>query len=84
MNNNFKSWVWQYANRVENKAYCNLCSENENNEFCCNGGSTGSLGRHLATIHNIRPISNNSKSKRYVHTYYLVLNKFEIKTIITF
>jgi len=53
MNNNRKSWVWQYANRVENKAYCSLCSENKNNEFCCNGGSTGSLGRHLATIHNI-------------------------------
>lgn len=68
MNSNRRCWVWQYANRVENKAYCNLCSENENNEFCCNGGSTGSLGRHLATIHNIQPLSNNSKSKRYVQT----------------
>jgi len=71
MNNNRKSWVWRYANRIGNKAYCSLCSENENNEFCCNGGSTESLGRHLAIINRTQPISNNSKSKRYVH---IVLN----------
>lgn len=54
--NSRRSWVWQYANRRGNKAYCSLCSEDENNEFCCNGSTTGSLGRHLMTIHNIKPI----------------------------
>jgi hypothetical protein len=48
--NNRLSWVWQYTNRQVNKAYCSLCSVNENNEFCCNGGTTGFLGRHLMTI----------------------------------
>ncbi|XP_025201856.1 zinc finger BED domain-containing protein 1-like [Melanaphis sacchari] len=48
-----KSWVWQYAKRIENKAYCNLCDEDDNNEFSCPGGTTGSLGRHLTTIHGL-------------------------------
>lgn len=70
MNNSLTSWVWQYANRVGNKAHCSLCSENENNVFCCNGGPTGSLGRHLGIIHSIQPIS-----KRYAHRTHLVLNE---------
>lgn len=37
MNNNHNSRVWQYNNRVGNKAYRILCSKNENNEFCYDG-----------------------------------------------
>jgi len=48
-----KSWVWKYAKRIENKAYCNLCDEDDNNEFSCPGSTTGSLGRHLTTIHGL-------------------------------
>ncbi|XP_060859967.1 E3 SUMO-protein ligase ZBED1-like [Metopolophium dirhodum] len=55
MSNKCKSWVWLYAKRHGDKAYCDLCTENENNEFCCIGGTTGSLGRHLKTIHSIKP-----------------------------
>lgn len=44
-------WVWQYTKRVENKAYCNLCEENDN-EFSYLGDCTGSLGRRLFTIRN--------------------------------
>jgi hypothetical protein len=48
--NNRKSLVWQYTNRQGNKVYCSLCSDSENNEFCCNDGTRGSVGRHLMTI----------------------------------
>lgn len=58
-----KSWVWQYAKRVENKTYCNLCDENENNEFSCPGGTTGSLGRHLYTIHGLIHNAVNNKKQ---------------------
>ncbi|XP_025204441.1 zinc finger BED domain-containing protein 1-like [Melanaphis sacchari] len=57
MSNKCKSWVWLYAKRQGDKAYCDLCTENENNEFCCIGGTTGSLGRHLKTIHGIKPLT---------------------------
>lgn len=33
-----------------NKTLCNLYSENENNEFCCIDGTTGSLNRRLKTM----------------------------------
>ena len=45
-----KSWVWNYAKRVGDKAYCDLCEENSNNEFSCVGGTTGSVLRHLKII----------------------------------
>jgi len=32
MGNKKSSWVWQYAKRKGNIAYCFLCDENENNE----------------------------------------------------
>jgi len=64
MSNKYKSWVWLYAKRQGDKAYCDLCTENENNEFCCIGGSTGSLGRHLKTIHGIKPLT--TVTRRYV------------------
>lgn len=48
-----KSWVWQYAYRKGDKAYCELCDEKEDNEFACSGGTTGSLGRHLKLTHSI-------------------------------
>lgn len=33
-----------------NKTYCNLCSANENNEFCCIGGTSGFLNTGLKTM----------------------------------
>ncbi|KAL5233439.1 hypothetical protein ACI65C_000849 [Semiaphis heraclei] len=58
-----KSWVWNYAKRVGDKAYCDLCEENSNNEFSCVGGTTGSVLRHLKNIHNIC-ISNQQESNK--------------------
>jgi hypothetical protein len=48
-----KSWVWQYGKRQGNRAICNLCDDNSNEEFSSAGGSTGSFGRHLKVIHNV-------------------------------
>jgi hypothetical protein len=48
-----KSWVWVYAKRVGNKAYCDLCEPNSNNGLSCVGGTTGSIIQHLKLIHNI-------------------------------
>jgi len=47
MSNKCKSRVWLYDKLQSNKAYYYLCTENENNEFCCIGETTGSLDRHL-------------------------------------
>jgi len=59
------SWVWQYAKKKGNVAYCLLCDENENNEFLFameDGGTTGSIGRHLMAIHSM--MSNEVREKR--------------------
>ncbi|KAL5237601.1 hypothetical protein ACI65C_005012 [Semiaphis heraclei] len=56
-----KSWVSNYAKRVGDKAYCDLCEENSNNEFSCVGGTTGSVLRHLKNVHNI---SNQQESNK--------------------
>lgn len=40
-----KNWVWNYAKRVGDKVYCDLCDENSNNEFSCVGETTGSVLR---------------------------------------
>jgi len=42
-----KSWVWQYAKKMDNKAYCNICSDDVYNELSCVGGSTGAISNHL-------------------------------------
>ena len=61
-----KSWVWNYAKRVGDKAYCDLCEENSNNEFSCVGGTTGSVLRHLKNIHNISNQQESNKTQRCV------------------
>lgn len=61
MGNKKSSWVWQYAKKKGNIALCLLCDENENNEFVCNGGTTGSIGRHLMAIHSM---SSSTTEKR--------------------
>lgn len=48
-----KSWVWKYGHREGDKAYCDLCNDETNNEFSCRGGTTGSLSRHLQGIHGL-------------------------------
>ncbi|KMQ91592.1 zinc finger bed domain-containing protein 1-like protein [Lasius niger] len=50
-----KSWVWQYAKKRDNKAYCNICSDDVNNELSCLGGSTGAIGNYLQKIHGLHP-----------------------------
>jgi len=62
----FKSWVWNYAKRIGDKAYCDLCEENSNNEFSCVGGTTGSVLRHLKNIHNISHQQESNKTQRCV------------------
>lgn len=44
-----------------NIAFCLICDENENNEFVCNRGTTGSIGRHLMAIHSM---SSSTTEKR--------------------
>lgn len=46
-----RSWVWEYAKQKGDKAYCELCDEDENNEYSCVGGTTGSIIRHLKIMH---------------------------------
>jgi len=55
---------------IKHIAVASLCSENENNKFCCNGGSLGLLARYLTKIHNLQMIFNLSKLKRYFCTYF--------------
>jgi len=50
-----KSWVWQYAKKMDNKTYCNICSDDVNNELSCVGGSTGAINNHLQKIHGLHP-----------------------------
>lgn len=52
-----------HAKRHVNKAYCNFFTKNENNEFCYISGTTGSMGRHLKTLHSIK--SFTTVTKRY-------------------
>lgn len=66
-----KSWVWQYAKRVGDKGYCNMCDEDNLNEFACAGGSTGSLGRHLKFIHNIWPTNSQSTESTRFYNFLL-------------
>jgi len=72
--------VWLYAKRQGNKVYCDLCIKNLNNEFCCIGGTTGSLGKHLKTIHNIK--SPIIVTERYVlsivYVYIILIFNFKI------
>lgn len=61
-----RSWVWEYAKRKGDKAYCELCDEDENNEYSCVGGTTGYLIRHLKIMHKIYQ-PESTTSKRYAH-----------------
>lgn len=45
-----KSWVWQYAKRVGDKAYGDMCDRDDLNEFACAVGSIEWLSRHLKII----------------------------------
>jgi hypothetical protein len=49
-----KSWVWDYAKREGDRAFCDLCDSENNNEYSCVGGTTGSLIRHLQNCHGIK------------------------------
>lgn len=57
-----KSWVWHYAKREGDRAFCDLCDD-EDNEYSCVGGTTGSLLRHLQRVHKIKP-TGESTAKR--------------------
>lgn len=62
-----RSWVWEYAKRKGDKAYCELCDEDENNEYSCVGGTTGSLIRHLKIMYKVYQPESSTSSKRYAH-----------------
>lgn len=64
MSKKLRSWVWQYADREGEVAYCKLCDENQNNSFSCPGGSTGSIGRHLMSIHSMDSKSHLSGKRK--------------------
>jgi hypothetical protein len=49
-----KSWVWDYAKREGDHTFCDLCDSENNNEYSCVGGTTGSLIRHLQNCHCIK------------------------------
>jgi len=61
-----RSWVWEYAKRKGDKAFCELCDEHENNAFSCVGGTTGSLIRHLKIKHQVNQ-PEKLTPKRYVY-----------------
>jgi hypothetical protein len=51
----------------KDKAFCKLCDEEENNQYCCIGGTTGSLIRYLKIIHSVnKPEQSTSRRFRYV------------------
>lgn len=52
-----RSWVWQYATRIGDTAFCTLCNDRVNNEFSCRGGTTGSIGKHLKVVHLKSPVA---------------------------
>lgn len=64
MSNNRKSWVWMYAKLtvicVPNMKTMNLGGTNEED----GKRKSGSLGRHLITIHRIKPSA--TETRRYV------------------
>ena len=69
-----RSWVWQYAKRKGNTAFCELCDEGENNEYSCVGGTTGSLIRHLKIKHSInQSVKSTSRRSRYVLIHTLII-----------
>jgi len=51
-----KSWVWDYAKRERDRAFCDLCDSESNNEYSCVGDTTGS------DIYNIFMILNHQKN----------------------
>jgi len=62
-----RSWVWDYAKRRGDKAFCELCDEEENNEYSCVGGTTA-LIRYLNIKHTInQPGKLTSRRSRYVN-----------------
>lgn len=50
-----KSWIWDFAKREGDRAFCDLCDGENNNEYFCVGGTTRSLIRHLQNVHGIAP-----------------------------
>jgi len=52
-----KRWVWEYAKRKRDKAYWKLCDKDENNDYSCVDGTTGSLIKHLKIMHKARYIN---------------------------
>jgi len=45
-----KSWVWDYAKRDGDRAFCDLCDGESNNEYSCVGGTTGYNNKTFANI----------------------------------
>jgi hypothetical protein len=56
---------WDYDKREGDRAFCELCDGDGNNEYTCVGVTTGSLIRHLESVHGVKPPQESIK-KRYV------------------
>ncbi|KAL5246430.1 hypothetical protein ACI65C_013838 [Semiaphis heraclei] len=68
-----KSWVWDFAKREGDRAFCDLCDGESNNEYSCVGGTTGSLIRHLQNFHGIAPPDESVRKRLW--KYYELYNK---------
>ncbi|XP_060870194.1 uncharacterized protein LOC132944730 [Metopolophium dirhodum] len=58
-----KSWVWDYAKREGDRAFCDLCDSESDSEYSSVGSTTGSLIRHLQNFHSIKPPAEESIGK---------------------
>lgn len=67
--------MWNYATRLGDRAFCDLCDDRANNEFACRGGS-GSIGKHLKIVHLKSPIL--SERVRWMSKYILITILFSI------
>lgn len=65
-----------------NKTYSNLCSENENNEFCCIVGTTEFSNRRLKTmtLNACRMYARTFNTRVHVYLNYTRFNTDSIKT----
>lgn len=64
MSNTCKSRVWLYAKpQGNNKAYCDWCSDYENNEFRCIGGTNRIFGQIFKNYTCQHKITHNRITK---------------------
>jgi len=49
------------AKKIDNKAYCNICSDDVNNKLSYVDGSTGAISNYLSKIYGLHPQRKQNK-----------------------